>query len=63
MDMMFNQDRQLLAWLEEDIGSGDITTQAIVEKEQKTRAVIHAKSAGILAGWSEGNSCVDRLCV
>ena len=50
MDMMFNQDRQLLAWLEEDIGSGDITTQAIVGKEQKTRAVIHAKSAGILAG-------------
>lgn len=50
MDMMFNQDRQLLAWLEEDIGSGDITTQAIVGKEQTTRAILHAKSAGVLAG-------------
>lgn len=48
--MMFGLDRQLQVWLEEDIGSGDITTEAIVAAGAMTKAVIHAKSPGILAG-------------
>lgn len=50
MDMMFQLDKQLLAWLEEDIGSGDITTAATVGRDCRTQAVIHAKAAGVLAG-------------
>ena len=30
---MFGMDSQLSRWLEEDIGSGDITTEAIVPAE------------------------------
>ncbi len=36
--------------LEEDIGSADFTTQFIVSKNQKSKAVIFSKSNGILAG-------------
>ncbi|MFH1826484.1 MAG: carboxylating nicotinate-nucleotide diphosphorylase [bacterium] len=36
--------------LREDIGSGDITTEAIVPKEQKAKAVIIAKEKGIITG-------------
>lgn len=50
MDMMFGLDDQLASWLKEDIGSGDITTNAIVGPERTTTGIIHAKAAGILAG-------------
>ena len=36
--------------LKEDVGSGDITTEFIVKKSQKSRALIFSKSEGILAG-------------
>jgi nicotinate-nucleotide pyrophosphorylase (carboxylating) len=48
--MMFGIDAKIRDWLEEDIGSGDITTEAIVDKEAQTKAIIHAKAAGTLAG-------------
>lgn len=48
--MDLHLDRQLTEWLEEDIGSGDITTAAIVDAQRQAKAVIHAKEAGILAG-------------
>ncbi|MFC5406845.1 carboxylating nicotinate-nucleotide diphosphorylase [Cohnella soli] len=41
---------QLRAWLAEDIGSGDVTTMAIVPQDHRSRGIIHAKQAGILAG-------------
>ncbi len=47
---MFGMDSQLSRWLEEDIGSGDITTEAIVPAEAAAKAVIHAKAPGVLAG-------------
>ena len=50
MDMMFGLDAQLASWLEEDIGSGDITTNAIVGPERTTTGIIHAKAEGVLAG-------------
>ena len=43
-------DKQILDWLDEDIGSGDITTLALVPAAAKTKAIIHAKDSGILAG-------------
>ena len=50
MDMMFGMDKQLGEWLEEDIGSGDLTTNAIVGADARTKAIIHAKASGVLAG-------------
>ena len=50
MDLYFGLDKQLETWLAEDIGSGDITTMAIVGPEQTAHAIIHAKDTGILAG-------------
>lgn len=38
------------AWLQEDIGSGDVTTLATIPANQISQAVIHAKQAGIVAG-------------
>lgn len=43
-------DEKIASWLQEDIGSGDITTLATVPAGAKTHAIIHAKEAGILAG-------------
>ena len=43
-------DKQIQNWLAEDIGSGDITTLALVPAAAKTNAIIHAKDSGILAG-------------
>lgn len=49
--------------LAEDVGSGDITTNAIIPKEQRAKAVIMAKEAGVIAGLgvaSEVFRQVDR---
>lgn len=37
-------------WLQEDVGSGDITTAATIPTGHRSKAVIHAKENGILAG-------------
>lgn len=37
-------------WLQEDVGAGDITTATTVPQGHISRAVIHAKQDGILAG-------------
>lgn len=42
--------RLLLQALQEDIGRGDLTTQFIVSKNQKSKAIIFSKSEGVLAG-------------
>lgn len=46
----FNLDLWIQDWLAEDVGSGDITTDNIVPDGAVTKAYIHAKQAGILAG-------------
>ena len=43
-------EQKIEAWLQEDIGSGDVTTLATIPAEQQSAAVIHAKQAGIVAG-------------
>ncbi|RUS48304.1 carboxylating nicotinate-nucleotide diphosphorylase [Cohnella sp. AR92] len=41
---------QIRAWLAEDIGNGDVTTMATVPEGQQSKAIIHAKASGIIAG-------------
>lgn len=53
--MMFNGYQENLIqwiklWLQEDVGAGDITTATTVPQGHISRAVIHAKQDGILAG-------------
>ena len=57
MNKIFGLDEKLKSWLEEDIGSGDITTNAIVGPEMKTTGIIHAKDTGVLAG----NDVAERV--
>jgi len=41
---------QIRGWLAEDVGSGDITTQTTIPAGSHSKAVIHAKEAGVIAG-------------
>lgn len=41
---------QIRLWLEEDIGSGDITTMTTVPLDQESKGIIHVKEDGIAAG-------------
>ena len=40
-------------WLQEDVGIGDITTKALLLKDNKVKAIIKSKSPGIIAGIKE----------
>ena len=42
--------RQIRAWLEEDVGTGDVTTWSTVPEGHRSVGIIHAKDAGIAAG-------------
>ncbi|MCL6457088.1 MAG: carboxylating nicotinate-nucleotide diphosphorylase [Gorillibacterium sp.] len=52
--MMSINEKKLAAsireWLDEDIGSGDITSMVTIPQENNATAIIHMKEAGILAG-------------
>ncbi|REK69252.1 carboxylating nicotinate-nucleotide diphosphorylase [Paenibacillus paeoniae] len=41
---------QIRSWLAEDIGSGDITTETTIAAGSRSRAVIHVKEDGVIAG-------------
>ncbi|MHA6481513.1 carboxylating nicotinate-nucleotide diphosphorylase [Paenibacillus sp. strain BS8-2] len=41
---------QIRSWLAEDIGSGDITTETTIPSHSLSKAVIHVKESGIIAG-------------
>lgn len=41
---------QIRAWLAEDVGSGDISTQSTIPAGSRSVAVIHAKEDGMIAG-------------
>ena len=43
-------DRHIRLWLEEDIGTGDVTTLATVPPDRRSVGIIHAKEAGVIAG-------------
>jgi nicotinate-nucleotide pyrophosphorylase (carboxylating) len=46
----YNRSASFRIWLEEDLGSGDHTTLATIGSDVKGRAVLLAKSSGVLAG-------------
>ncbi|GGH39585.1 carboxylating nicotinate-nucleotide diphosphorylase [Paenibacillus segetis] len=53
--MMFNgYNAELIesitGWLKEDVGSGDVTTRVTIPSGHESKAVIHAKEDGIIAG-------------
>lgn len=54
MKTMLWNDRQLVEmierWLQEDIGTGDVTTLSTIPEAMRSTAVIHMKEAGIIAG-------------
>jgi len=41
---------QIRSWLAEDIGSGDITTETTIPRDSRSKAIIHVKETGIIAG-------------
>ena len=41
---------KIIEWLNEDVGSGDITTENIIPQQAKTDGLIQAKQRGIVAG-------------
>ncbi|MFC4812693.1 carboxylating nicotinate-nucleotide diphosphorylase [Paenibacillus sp. GCM10023250] len=41
---------QIRAWLAEDIGTGDITSWATIPAGSRSKAIIHVKEPGVLAG-------------
>ncbi len=41
---------QIKGWLREDVGPGDVTSRSILPEGHASRAVIHAKEAGVVAG-------------
>jgi len=52
---MFNAYNQVLrdqirAWLQEDIGTGDVTTDFTIPVGAQSKGIIHAKEAGVIAG-------------
>ncbi|MEW6672543.1 MAG: carboxylating nicotinate-nucleotide diphosphorylase [Thermodesulfobacteriota bacterium] len=40
-------------WFQEDVGAGDVTTDALLLKDNRAKAVIKAKSSGVIAGIAE----------
>lgn len=42
--------RSIKLWLEEDIGSGDVTTMTTIPLDQRSKGIIHVKEDGIAAG-------------
>jgi nicotinate-nucleotide pyrophosphorylase (carboxylating) len=50
MSNKYNLDELILLALAEDIGQGDVTTRAIIDKNKSGQALIIAKQDGILAG-------------
>ena len=56
-------DKEIEDFLKEDIGAGDITTDAIVPVDHRSKAVILAKATGVVAGHSfarEVFRCLDK---
>ncbi|GIP36356.1 carboxylating nicotinate-nucleotide diphosphorylase [Paenibacillus sp. J2TS4] len=51
---MFNNNEtfrnSLRLWLQEDVGTGDVTTLSTIAESSRSTGIIHAKEAGIVAG-------------
>ncbi|HEX7055847.1 MAG TPA: carboxylating nicotinate-nucleotide diphosphorylase [Bacilli bacterium] len=42
--------RQIESWLQEDIGTGDVTAEATILADHRSNGIIHAKDDGLIAG-------------
>lgn len=42
--------QRIRQWLEEDIGTGDVTTLTTIPADSRSRGIIHMKESGIIAG-------------
>lgn len=52
-EMLLNKEllsRNIRLWLEEDIGTGDITTATTIPLDRWSKGIIHVKDSGIIAG-------------
>lgn len=47
-----------MEFLEEDLGRGDVTSESIIPKKIKARAIILAKESGVIAGMEEA----EKIC-
>jgi len=52
---------ELLRFVEEDLGYGDITTESVLEEEVAARAEVVAKEAGVLAGVEEALALLEHF--
>lgn len=52
---------KIIEWLEEDVGSGDITTENIIPQTAKTVGLIQAKQRGIVAGINVARLVFETL--
>ena len=50
-------DKQLEEWLAEDVGSRDLTSEALLPEGAVTTGIIHAKDTGSCAGWTWPGRC------
>jgi nicotinate-nucleotide pyrophosphorylase (carboxylating) len=42
--------KQIRLWLEEDIGTGDVTTMTTIPLDRRSKGIIHVKESGVVAG-------------
>ena len=61
--MIFSKQTIIQRALEEDIGTGDITTEAIVPKHSTSTAVITSKEPGIIAGLNILNDIFTKASI
>lgn len=54
---------QLIRFLEEDLGFGDITSELLIPKGLKTRGVIVAKESGVVAGVEEAEMLFKHFSI
>jgi nicotinate-nucleotide pyrophosphorylase (carboxylating) len=48
-------------WLDEDIGTGDVTTQTTIPVNHQSKGIIHAKEAGVICGISVAQLVFDTV--
>jgi nicotinate-nucleotide pyrophosphorylase (carboxylating) len=51
------------AWLTEDVGSGDVTTEALIAEDATCKAVVLAKEAGVVCGLDVARAVFAELGV
>ncbi|MBF0245415.1 MAG: carboxylating nicotinate-nucleotide diphosphorylase [Planctomycetes bacterium] len=52
---------QIAAWLEEDLGDGDITTEALIPPGARARMTVTAKASGVICGATSLGEFLCRL--